>query len=85
MPCSNDISRVLPKEEQKEQDLVRKYTCFFFKLLSDKATGQCFSKFRAYKGRRNVSLRFRFQASIPPNSRILKHSVFLTKSWVILK
>ena len=38
---------------------------------------QCLSKFRVYKDRRNVSLRFR--VSIPPNSRILKHSVFLTK------
>ena len=40
---------------------------------------QCLSKFRAYKGHRNVSLRFRFWVSIPPNSRIHKHSVFLTK------
>ena len=40
---------------------------------------QCLSKFRVYKDRRNVSLRFRFWVSIPPNSRILKHSVFLTK------
>lgn len=40
---------------------------------------QCLSKFRVYKDHWNVLLIFRFQVSIPPNSRILKHSVFLTK------